>query len=130
MSTLSEAIAEKVAQSGPEVKKRVIDALAEDKIKKYTDLMIKGYTELDKLQVQFDKIKPDNKMFDTNGNVVQEGFSSSKNDERKNLTKRIDKLISALHVALEQNKFENLEKFFRGGGEKSDDAASESQSGN
>jgi len=125
--TISEAVAEKIASAGPEIRKRVIDHLAEEKVAKLSNLVMKGYAALDDLEIQLRKLKPDNKTYapDGSGALLQEGFSHGRMEERKKLQKRITKLTSALNQMLEHNNSKSLEEYFRGG-DKPDKPADES----
>lgn len=112
--SLSEAVGEKIAQAGPEVRKRVVDALAEKEVSKRSDRIIQGMSILDKLEKELKRLKPDIRPMDNDGNVLMEAYSPQKHEEKKKLQKKIDKLQNAINVALEQQNFEPLEKAVSG----------------
>ena len=115
MPTITEAVAEKIANAGPMVHERVVTLLAEKEIERRVNLVIQATTELEKLTEQTKKFKPDQRFLNADGQVVQESYSQAKFDERKKHLARVEKLEKALNTALDQNNFKPLEEFFRGG---------------
>jgi len=118
--TVTEIVTQKLAASGPEVFDKIVAHLTEREVQKRVGQVIQVMTELDKLESQYLRMKPDQKIRAVDGSVVSEGFSEQVFQNREKLGKQIASLEEAIRDALQNTKFEKLEKVLRGsqGGDK------------
>lgn len=82
------------------VLKRVKDAFVERELVKRTDALVKAFDKLTAAKSDLKKIKPDNVLYDEDGNVTQESYSKAKLDERGKAKKQVAKLEEAINAAL------------------------------
>ena len=115
MATVTESVAEKLAQAGPTVREKVLNALTEKEITRRSNAIIQALGKLDDLEVQLKKVKPDQTSFDESGNKLSETYSQKRLEERTKLSKNIKRYQDAINTALEHNKFEPLESLQREG---------------
>lgn len=116
MQTIKEMVSERLAQDVPVVKNRVIDLLTEQEIKKRVDAVVAVITKLDETKKEFYKLKPDNVVFDIDGNVLTEGYTKATLENRKKKAEQVAKLEKALDQAFDDEKpnFEQVLKIASG----------------
>lgn len=122
MTTVSEIVANGLANSGPTVRSMVTDLLVKKELERRTSLIVQAVGEIDKLDAQIRKTKPDQKILSATGEVVSEGYSPAKHQELTKAQARRKKIEDAVNLALEQNNFSKIEEVFRG--DKSEPAGS------
>lgn len=106
--TIREAVAAKLANSGEAVATSVIDSLADTEVKRREKLIIDGIAQLDRLEKDSRKIRPDQKALDGDGKVVAEHFSQAKYEELKKAKEGIERLTNAINKALNDRDFSKL----------------------
>ena len=111
MASLKEAVAEKIAASGPVVFERVVTALSEQVIQKRATAIQTALNLKEEKEKELKKIKPV-QTFNADSTVASETFSKADNDNRKKLTEAITKIDKALNEALDPEKpnYDNLFK--------------------
>lgn len=106
--TIREAVAAKIAASGPSILEQVADALAEEVIGKRVKQVHAAMTELDNIARDLKKLKPDQVAYDESGTVQNSFFSKKVIDDRKKLSEREAKIQKALAKALENNEWGDM----------------------
>lgn len=110
IKTITDAVAEKIAEISPAVNEKVIDALVARELEKRSDAVIKGIDKLRTMQNDLKKIKPDvGGAFDENGAEIKPTlYSKAKFEERKKALEQIAKLQNALDLAIDKGDMEKL----------------------
>lgn len=109
-TTITNAVAEKIAAISPAVNEKVIDALVARELEKRSDAVLGGLDKLRTMQNDLKKIRPDvGGAFDEDGNEVKPTlYSKAKFDERKKLNEQIEKLQKALDLAIDKGDMSKL----------------------
>lgn len=109
-TSITNAVAEKIAAISPAVNEKVIDALVARELEKRSDAVLGGLDKLRTMQNDLRKIRPDvGGAFDEDGNEVKPTlYSKAKFDERKKLNEQIEKLQKALDLAIDKGDMSKL----------------------
>ena len=109
-TSITNAVAEKIAAISPAVNEKVIDALVARELEKRSDAVLGGLDKLRTMQNDLRKIRPDvGGAFDEAGNEVKPTlYSKAKFDERKKLNEQIEKLQKALDLAIDKGDMSKL----------------------
>lgn len=105
---INEAVALRIAAIGNDVKEKVIEFEVNRKIALYVQMIIDRLTEIDNINKELKKIKPDNISYDEDGNFTSNSFSKQLYEKRVNLENRIKKVASAITTALEEDNFDPI----------------------
>jgi hypothetical protein len=105
MTSVREAVAEKLATSGETVKGRVVDLMVEETLKKRVGQVMSAMTERDNLEKDLRKLKPDVLHYDESGAPAATLYSKVAIEQRKKVTDRIAKVEKAIAKALDENDF-------------------------
>ncbi len=107
------AIGEAVAACNGSVLDRVVDHFVKIEVERRTPILIRGLSEIDKVDADIKKIRPD-QTFDLDGNVLTSSYTKGILDQRNKLIDRLSKLRSAMNAAITDGNFEPLEKALKG----------------
>jgi len=118
MSTdIAKEVAEMLAARSGEVKRRVIESLAEEELSFRVKLVRTGLDKLRELKRALDKIRPDNVSYNGDGTLHNELWSKPKLEEKKKATESYGKLDAALAKALDDKPdYEPLKKLIGNAG--------------
>ena len=108
MSTIGEQVAEQLGNSGIQITERVITHLVEKEVSRRAEAIIKALSNLDALDKEGRKIKPDLVGYDDAGKIISQSWSKQKIDERNVNIAKIAKLQAAIDKALDKNDFSDL----------------------
>ncbi len=104
-------VAEKIGQSTPQVRERVVNALVEREVAARTDTLDKALAKRTELDREAKKLsKPDVEQFDVEGKVMSTSFSKARVDELKKAREQLEKLETAIDKALADNDFSKLKE--------------------
>lgn len=109
-TSITNAVADKIAAISPAVNEKVIDALVVRELEKRTDAVLSGLDKLRGLQNDLKKIRPDvGGFYDEDGNETKpNAYSKAKFDERKKLLEQIEKITKALDLAIDKGDMSKL----------------------
>lgn len=124
MVDIRQAVTDKLNNSGESVKSRVIDSLVESTLKKRVQQITDAMSELDKLEKDMRRLKPDIVAYNEDSSIASQAFSKKVLDERKKISDRTEKLKRAIDKALDKNDYSDLNKVSGGGKDTSDDSGS------
>lgn len=113
--TLAMKVAERIAGSGTQVENAVVAVLANKEIERRTNLVVSTMAELDKLDKEHKKMKPDQVFYKEDKSVLSEGFSKAVIESREKNRVRFNKISKALDKALNTNDFGDLNNVNSGG---------------
>lgn len=99
-STVREAVAAKLANSGDQVAANIISQLADVELGRREKLILSALTKLDALDKDAKKIRPDQKSLDVDGKVITETYSSAKFEELKKSRETLERWNAAIDKAL------------------------------
>jgi hypothetical protein len=105
---LQQQISEKIKGSTDQVSGRVIDQLVEAEVAKRAESIATGLDIEKRLSLDLKKIKPDQKIVDAEGKLIQEGFSPAKQQDLQKLTERLQRCQAALDKAIGEQDFQKL----------------------
>lgn len=110
--SLKSDVATIIANSGAEVRKRVVDALVEKELNERVELLSKGLVKRDQAFQEVCKVnKPDQSLYDADGEEVQSLYSSVRLKELKEAKEKLANIDAALAKALNTPyDFEKLKK--------------------
>ncbi len=108
LNTLQQTVTENINSSNAAVADKVVNYFVEIEVDRRVNSLTKSIQELEKLDKDLLKVKPDQKSYSAEGMVVAETFSQAKIDERKKLQEKINKLRKAIEKALNENQFGDL----------------------
>lgn len=127
--TIREAIAQRIAESGPHVRDGVLNVLTEKEIRRRSDAILKGLEMEDQHSKEIRKLeKPDLVTYDANGNETSANFSKTRVEDLKKTREKRDKMHRALEnaLAMEEPNFQKLFELVGGkGSEQASDAPAE-----
>jgi hypothetical protein len=104
-------VAEKIGQSTPQVRERVIDSLVEREVAARTDILDKALAKRTELDREIRKLqKPDVEQFDHEGKVMSASFSKARVDELKKAREGLEKLEKAIDKAITDNDFSKVKE--------------------
>ena len=108
--TITDAVADKIAEISPAVNERVIDHLVALELEKRSTAIVSGLDKLRGLQNDLRKLRPDvGGAFNEDGTEVKPMlYSKDKFEARKKLTEQIDKLQKALDLAIDKGDMSKL----------------------
>lgn len=101
LNKLQNIVTETVKSSNERVVNEIVDYFVSKEVKKRVEAGTSAMQEVEKLQKELLKFKPDQVSYDVDGKPVSETFSKTKIDERKKLADKIEKLRKALEKALD-----------------------------
>ena len=108
---LKEAVHAKIKELNPTIADLVVAKLAEETIQKRVALVCSVMTELDNLEKELRKLKPDVKTFSEDG-IEDAKYSKDAFEKKKKTTERHDRLKKLLEAALEDaSKYAELSSF-------------------
>lgn len=116
---ITEAVAKKIADAGPDTLERVVSTLAEEVLRKRVNALVSAYTESDNLAKKLRTLKPDQLGYDDTGAVVSQSYSKQRLEERKKVEARTARVNKAINKAVESNDFGDLFKLGDGKSEAS-----------
>jgi hypothetical protein len=125
--SIQESVAEQILTLGNEVKKTVINKLAQVEITKRVDIITKGVLKLETLEKELKKINRNDIVNYIDGKPI-DSMSKTRFDEIAKAKGKIERLNNAMDNALVQNSFESYEKLadvlksLDGGGNKTESA--------
>jgi hypothetical protein len=122
---IREAVAEKIKNSTSAVTDAAVDIMAQKVIQKRVEQVVAAFTELDNLDRELKKCKPDLISYNDDGSVKDTSWSKGAFEARKKLSDRHDKIEKALEAALgDKGDFNSLASLGGKGGDekKSNDA--------
>ena len=90
------------------VRERVKSKLVEEKVAEYTQVTLDGLKARDEAEKALKSLKPDIKVYDTDGKLVSENFSEKVTQDRNKARETLSKIDSALEEALSKGKFDKL----------------------
>lgn len=108
MNTIKEAVAERLSTIGPQVKETIIQSLVHEETQKRVEATQKALSQIQVLEKEIESTKPDQKMYNAEGNLVHEGFSQGKYQELTKKKEQLAKLTKAVEQALEGSDFKAL----------------------
>jgi len=108
--TITDAVANKIAEISPAVNEKVIDHLVTVELEKRSTAILGGLEKLRGLQNDLKKIKPDvGGAFDEDGTEVKPTlYSKEKFEARKKANEQIEKLQKALDLAIDKGDMSKL----------------------
>jgi uncharacterized protein YkuJ len=109
-STITDAVAARIAAISPEVNNRVVDHLVNIELEKRTNAIVDVMSKLRDLQNDLKKIKPDlGGYFQEDGTEVKPvNYSKDKFEARKKLIDQIEKYEKALDLAIDKGDMSKL----------------------
>src|ERR1041384_5725629 len=108
MSTVTDKVAEEITKLAPRVESEVVAILVNRQVKKRVDALVSVLDMVDKANKDLLKLRADMVFFNEAGEALEPVFSKSKNEEKKKLKVKIDKLEKGLTKALEKNDYEDV----------------------
>lgn len=100
-----------LAENGAkEVREALKSILVKEKVEERTKTLRSGLDKLLELRGKLKSIRPDQESFDANGKPVATTYSSAKVKELKKAQELVEKMETALTEALNEFKYEKLEK--------------------
>ena len=105
---IKEAVAVKLSQSSALVAETVIAQLAQETVDKRVQQITQAYTELDKLQKDYFRLKADIISFNEDGSVKEQAFSKERLEERKKSLERQEKIQKAIDKALDKDDWSDI----------------------
>jgi len=115
LQDINTKVAERIQKCGVEVQDAVIESLANKEISRRVDALVKGVDQLEALQKEGKKIKPDVKLCDDAGKVIGEHWSPKAAEERQKHLKKVDKLTKSIEKGL-SGDFSDLFNIIKSGG--------------
>lgn len=112
VKTIKDAVAEKIAASGPSVLENVAQALASTEIARREGIVITAYAELNKKQNELNKMKPDAPTLTiVDGQKVKtETWTEAGYKKFEEAKAKVEKLSNALDKALEVGDADSFNK--------------------
>lgn len=103
-------VAEIVAKSNDEVRKRVVNSLVEEKLKKHESLVLDGLGKLKTMRTELEQMKRKGKVvYGVDGKPVGvPTFEKAQTDEMKKAGEKLTKLEKALELALTSGDYSKL----------------------
>lgn len=118
MVNVKELVANKLVESAPAVRGRVLDLLVGQEQEKRVKAVVKVISDLDEARKTGAKIKPDASTFDRDGKVVSEAYTKATTELVKKNKELVARLETALNEALDEQT-PNFDKLLKiSGGEK------------
>lgn len=117
MNTVQIKVAESIANLGPKVEDKVVDAIVDRELKKRSEAMVITVDKLEKLEADLKKVKPDQNSFDEDGKPMSSSWSKKALEEKNKLTQKIEKFNKAITKALETGDFQDVYNIEKQGGD-------------
>lgn len=110
MKTITDAVAERLAEISPAVNNKVVEHIVNIQLEKRSTAIVEGITKLDKLTNDLKKVRPDvgGSFTDTGEETKPTLYSKEKFEERKKLNEQIAKLTNALDLAIDKADMSKL----------------------
>jgi len=123
---IREAVAKRIHHSGDHIKNAVVEHLAGEVIERRVAQVVQGFVELEKVEKELRKIKPDVVTFSEDGTASAPVYSKVAFENRKKHLERQGKLEKALEKALgEHQEYSDLSSLVGKQDDKSKDAKPE-----
>ena len=104
--SIKQTLAERLLNSGSDVKSNILDTLYNNELRTRTDACLKVLTKIEEKEKELKKLKvSDNNIYDEKGTVVAGGYSKARVEDIRKTSEDLDKLNKALESALENNDF-------------------------
>ena len=104
---VKEAVADRIANASQEIADAIIEHLAKETIDKRVNIAVQAFAELDKLNKEIRKIKPDVITYGAGGDMHQ-AYSKTAHENLKKNMERVEKITKALEKALDKNDWGDL----------------------
>lgn len=114
---LTAAVQEYLTRSPEEVRSRLIAQMTDREINRRVQQLEMGLARIQQMRADFGKLKPDQKIRDAAGTVLQEGYSEQKFQERKKLDMQLKQWENAFTEAATVGDFSQLDKLLGKGGD-------------
>lgn len=102
MNSLQAKVAEKISTIAPVVEDKIIDALVAREVNRRSDALTKAIDDLNKMEGEQRRIKPDQVQYNEDGSVKDQSYSKAKIEELKKLKQKIEKYTNAINKALDK----------------------------
>lgn len=88
----------------------VVKHFADKELASRAEKTIQAVEQLASFENQLKKIKPDQELFDANGQLVNSYFSKARLEERRKILEKVDRIEVVLRDVFENNSFDKLKK--------------------
>lgn len=105
---LKEKVGEYIINASSSIFDGVVETLANEEIRKRTDLVLQTIKKINEIKSDLAKIKPDNTSYDIEGKILQQSYTKDTLEKKKKLTEHHDKLSNALDKAFNETDFSKL----------------------
>ena len=102
-----------VANSSQEVFDGVVGKFVAEEKGNRENVIVKAIQEVQKLEKDLKKIKPDNENFDEDGKPEKATYSKAKHEERQKIKKRITDLDAAINMAFDKSDFSKIKNLVK-----------------
>lgn len=109
--TILKETSEAINNASGEIRKRVIDHFAGQKIDERVDLLTRALKNRDDKWKEIQKMRPDQVQYDESGKEVNSFWSKEQSEKRKGLLKSLNKMDRAINRAVNDADYEGLRKF-------------------
>jgi hypothetical protein len=113
--SIKELVAESLAGSSDERKRRVVEHLTEQALVVQVNQILKGKELLETAEKDLANIRPD-KTFTPAGELIAETFTQDKLNQQRKAKEKVTQLTQALDKALDEGNFDQLAKLVKSGG--------------
>lgn len=110
LNQTQEVVKTAVREQNPTVYKTLVQSLVQEEINERIDLVTKAMGVLKMRSKELNGLRPDSKLMDQEGKVIQEGFTQDQFNKRKKLVETVNNLEKALSEAINDANYENLKK--------------------
>lgn len=136
MNSVQVLVATRLKELGPEVESRVVEVLVERELKRRADAITLVIDQLEQLEKDFHRLKPDASTYSEDGTLLTAAFTKGALENRKKASEKIEKYRKALAKALEKDDMADVYNLMSaatsgsgGGGGKGQTGGGASQSG-
>ncbi len=109
--SIATTVAERLSNIAPAVADKVVEHLVNKELTRRSEAVIGGLAELDKLNGEFKKLKPDVNTFNADGTAATSTWTKPKLEEKNKAEQKIAKLTKAIDKALNDNDYSDLYNF-------------------
>lgn len=110
LNQTQEAVKTAVKDQNSTVYKTLVQSLVQEEINERIDLVTKAMSALKMKSKELNGLRPDSKLMDQEGKIIQEGFTQDQFNKRKKLVETVTNLEKALSEAVNDANYENLKK--------------------
>jgi hypothetical protein len=109
MSSINEAVAEKLANISPVVNEKVVDLLVDKEVNRRVELITQGLAKLNEAERETRKLsKPNAETFNADGSVATTAFTKDALDALNKHNEKTEKLRKALDKAVDSGDIGDL----------------------